>query len=41
MARLRPTRAGAEAKASLNRANKSHTVDPKRDELSMIRTKRP
>lgn len=33
---------GAKAKASLNRAKfKSHTVDPKRDELHMTRTKRP
>ena len=31
---------GAEAKASLNRANESHAVDPKPSELAMGRLKR-
>ena len=33
-------RGGAEAKASLNRANESRGIDPKRDELDMDRMKR-
>ena len=33
-------RGGAEAKASLNRANESHAVDPKPSELAMGRLKR-
>ncbi len=32
---------GAVAKASLNRANESVALDPKRDELGMTRLKRP
>ena len=32
---------GAEAKASLNRANKLQVVDPKLDDLSMVRLKLP
>ena len=31
---------GAEAKASLNRANKLHVIDPKPGDLSMVRLKR-
>ena len=30
---------GAEAKASLNRANKSYIIDPKPGDLSMVRMK--
>ena len=39
MARLRDLRSGAEAKASLNRANKSYDVDTKPSDLSMVRLK--
>jgi hypothetical protein len=39
---VNPSRGGAEAKASLNRANEeSAALDPKRDELGMTRLKRP
>ena len=39
MARLSTVRCGAEAKASLKRANKSHGVDPNPGDLSMGRVK--
>ena len=39
--KVKVLKAGAIAKASLNRAIESHTVDPKRDELHMTRSKRP
>ena len=39
MARLSTVRCGAEGKPSLNRAFKSHAVDPKPGDLSMARLK--
>ncbi len=35
--KVKAAKAGAEAKASLNRARESLTVDPKPGELSMVR----
>ena len=37
--KVKPVIGGAEAKASLNRANESHALDPKPGELSMGRLK--
>ena len=39
MARLSFIRNGAEAKASLKRAQKSYVIDPKPGDLSMVRMK--
>ncbi len=39
VARLRDWSSGAEARASLNRANKLHVLDPKPGDLSMSRLK--
>jgi hypothetical protein len=38
--KVKAVKAGAEAKASLNRANESLGVDPKPSELTMARLKR-
>ena len=39
MARLNTKKYEAEARASLNRANKSYEIDPKPSDLSMVRLK--